>query len=671
MRRLSSIRFVAAALAVLGIAAVIAAPGCRIWRDYDSEVPFDRSAGDAGNGDVGARCASGDEPTAISLEADDSETRNDAICHGHTRWFSVDLEAGERLETRVEYPTETATLTLELFRRPETDASARVAAEPVWDDASVRLRWLIRESGTYYLRLASKADGSETDERIDYTHRLTRTSVADRVYWIAPEGNDDADGTDPTSAWASWSHAVDQLAPGDMLVVRPGTWTDRSGCDGAMEPCRAETELPEIDCEDSSRDVRRGTADAPIRVAAERERRAALVNDSVSSALEIRRCRHWEVRGLVLRGQEGASDPVPDVLELTRNRQIRIQRMVLAGSNSAEWGPMTRIRDSEEILLRENAYYDFHHHGLIVRESSDVRVERNFFHSRDAPDADNYSTRHPNRGEHAIKIIQAEDVTVANTIVENAYMGVNVAARGGDELDATDRIELLGNVARDVDFGFHLKSVGDECSSAESPDCLIEEARLVDNVAMEGSTDSANGFVIKGGVDNVIDQSSSIEMDHGFRFDHGWPPGDEQAITDGLRVEQSLALGPGSTGFDVVDEIDRWSIADTNAHGIDEPYDLSPRPDDVTYEFDPELGGCRVTIPEDSPLRNRTDERIGADLTYRYDRSERSGDKLWHQVHGGFPCGRPVPGISGPGVPESCHNVHRRLPVGTSACPIP
>jgi len=692
-------------LAVFGFAAVLAAPGCRIWRDYGSEVPFgsssetddgavpERDVADAGDtaardiretgheldgapGDAreaGLDCATERTPTRVSLEADGSQTSERAICRGHARWISLDLEAGERFEARVDYATEEATLSLGLFRRPTPEAPARVAAEPVWNDEGVRLQWLIRESGTYYLRLASAADVPATEEHIAYTRRLSRTTVADRVYWIGPEGDDGADGTRPSAAWQTWEHALDRLAPGDLLVARPGTWTDRPACGDQPAPCLSATDLPEIECGGDSEAHRQGTEEAPIRVAAERERRATLVNDTDNSALEIRGCRRWQVRGLTLRGTDGTTDSLPDLMEVVGSSNLRLQRLLVADSNASEWAPMTRIARSEQLVLRENAYYTFHLHGLLVRKSSDVRIERNYLHSREAEDADGYSTDRPERGESAIRVIRAEDVVVANTVVENVRIGYSVTAQGADsDFDATDRVELLGDAVRDAEIGFQLVShADDECSSLDDADCLVERARVADGLAMEGADDSSQGFVFKGGRDSAITHSSSFGMTVGFKFNHGWPPGGPHAITEGVSVERSLAVGPGRVGFRAADEIDGWTVAHTNAHDYDRPYNLDPRPDDVTYQVDPELGGCRVTIPDDSPMQSKAGGRIGAEIVDRYHGGDRSDQKLWHQVSGRFPCGRRVPGVAGPDVPQSCHNVHRRLGVGSPGCPIP
>ncbi|MFW6253079.1 MAG: choice-of-anchor Q domain-containing protein [bacterium] len=58
-----------------------------------------------------------------------------------------------------------------------------------------------------------------------------------RTLVVSPDGDDGADGTE-AAPWRTLEHAADRLEPGDLLIVRPGTYDgpvvfDRSGSDGA------------------------------------------------------------------------------------------------------------------------------------------------------------------------------------------------------------------------------------------------------------------------------------------------------------------------------------------------------------------------------------------------------------------------------------------------------
>src|SRR5690606_16311481 len=54
--------------------------------------------------------------------------------------------------------------------------------------------------------------------------RTPAVEQASAVYYVAPEGDDRADGRSPDTPWKSFSHATAQLAPGDELVLLPGVY---------------------------------------------------------------------------------------------------------------------------------------------------------------------------------------------------------------------------------------------------------------------------------------------------------------------------------------------------------------------------------------------------------------------------------------------------------------
>jgi hypothetical protein len=86
----------------------------------------------------------------------------------------------------------------------------------------------------------------------------------------------------------------------------------------------------------------------------------------------------------------------------------------------------------------------------------------------------------------------------------------------------------------------------------------------------------------------------------------------------------------------------------------------------------PELQGCVVYVPEASPLKGAgtSGSDIGATILYRYRNGELTDVPLWNRVTGEFPCSSIVSGLNDE-AGASCGNVHLRLNLGPSGCPLP
>ncbi len=89
--------------------------------------------------------------------------------------------------------------------------------------------------------------------------------------------------------------------------------------------------------------------------------------------------------------------------------------------------------------------------------------------------------------------------------------------------------------------------------------------------------------------------------------------------------------------------------------------------------LDPQLGGCRVAIPTNSPMNDAGSDGsdIGANIIFQLLDGTPTEKKLWDQKSGAFPCGETVIGLNDRSLP-SCATVHERLNVGPGGgCPLP
>ena len=86
-------------------------------------------------------------------------------------------------------------------------------------------------------------------------------------------------------------------------------------------------------------------------------------------------------------------------------------------------------------------------------------------------------------------------------------------------------------------------------------------------------------------------------------------------------------------------DIDQWSIHEANSFAGKPNFNPSSSSNfQHSQSVDPQLGACKVLIPEGSPMnggKNRSD--IGANVLYRYQNGDLTGKLLWDATTGRFP----------------------------------
>jgi hypothetical protein len=100
--------------------------------------------------------------------------------------------------------------------------------------------------------------------------------------------------------------------------------------------------------------------------------------------------------------------------------------------------------------------------------------------------------------------------------------------------------------------------------------------------------------------------------------------------------------------------------------------DAATTPPNPPGSVDPQLGACRVFIPDASPMKRKGKggADIGANVLYRYEDGVLTTTPLWDPATGEFPHGAVLAGVNDV-AGQNVFNVHRRLNVNANGCQLP
>ncbi|MEA2701132.1 MAG: hypothetical protein QOI66_5403 [Myxococcales bacterium] len=485
------------------------------------------------------------------------------------------------------------------------------------------------------------------------------------AFFLSADGDDGNPGT-RAQPWKTFRRALPALHPGASLVLLDGVYQ------------RSTTGYPEITC---SAGTESGTAQAPIVLRADHERAALLRGDDGGPPFFIAGCHHWVIDGL--RAESGDFPNAPTTVDAgsifvvgADSHDIVLHRLLGRHPNRYRHAHGLRIGDgSSDILVEECELYDFHHNAFETARSTAVVFRRNYVNGRGAVDLPNgYVSEDPTRGDFGFFLEETRFSIAENNIIEGVGTGFGVVGRypglPSDQPppsdDPIDGNRLLGNVVlQPSSSGFYLDS---RCLG-QTP-CL-DRARLVagtelaDDVVVGGAV----GIHSAGAVGTRISQFTAIRAMTAVRLGRESQNAGVAATSSTLN---SLAVGFTQAGFQSTGE-DQWSFDHCAGPGGNGPAFV---PDDahVTARVttDPNLGGCLVYLPAQSPLRGMGlgGRSVGANVVGRYQNGLLTDARLWDAATRSFPCGTVVAGINDdPAL--NCVGVSDRLQVGTPGCAAP
>jgi hypothetical protein len=476
------------------------------------------------------------------------------------------------------------------------------------------------------------------------------------TFWIADDGDDAADGSE-SAPFATFSHAIAQLAPGDTLVVKAGSTFGRmsydclnNSCDG--EPCPS------------------GERGRPITVRAETPRSVELT--ALEEALVVRQCSHVVIDGFEAHQRDEESTDFATIGLVTDADHVVLRNMLFHTLNRWPNGHVVFLTRSSHIVLEDSEIYDFHRGAVIIDASEHVTARRLYVNGRGTPNLPEpaFNCCCLEDADYGMWINGSFDVSIENVIVERVCEPFVVIAQeedlGQDRAATGNRI--LGSISLQSRYaGFGARSYcedADPCPEINH----VEDLEIIDSVAID-----ASDAVHMNGVENVLVRNfTSVDIrDDAYVF----RVGDENAAIDdsSFLVVNALDVGTGDLGY-LIENHDEGTILSSNTSGIVDELDPMFTPMGLG-SADPALGGCRVYVPDASSMRGAGagGADIGARIVTRYVDGTLTDEPLWDPSTGAFPCGAIVDGVNDEATfPDAtCSTVHERLNVGTGGCAVP
>jgi len=463
------------------------------------------------------------------------------------------------------------------------------------------------------------------------------------TYYLSTQGADSNSGNSSNSPWKTFSFAIPKLLPGDTLILVDGIYNgSNSG-------------YPSIQC---GVNAVNGTAQTPISIRAENERKAFLQGTGNEWVLFIRDCSYWSFHGLRLASADTNGSSQAQAIYALTSSHLSFQRLLVSHNNRYQNSALLILEYTDDSLIEESEFYSFHRHGVSASHGNNNTFRRNYVNSRNYADlSGGYPSDPKGSGDGGITVYPGSNNIVENNIIENTGVGLNIQAYGDSVAN-----KYLGNIILNADYGVLMVARGSSLSRMPR-DTFIENL-----VALNSKY---YGFYFRANKNTQCENCMALDSQlGGFAADKPVSLGGDGSPT--VFFQNSLAVNNSSYGF-FVDSQEDFGVNFSNAFvhwknfKTDDGSKLSN-----TSTIDPLLNSCKVFIPDSSPLKGagESGSDIGANILYRYQDELLTTTPLWDPDTGEFPCGAQVSGVNDI-AGTSCFDVHERLNVNVNGCSFP
>ena len=433
-----------------------------------------------------------------------------------------------------------------------------------------------------------------------------------------------------------------QLTPGDTLVLHDGTYP-----------------AVFIEC---GVNANSGTAGAPITLKAQHERRAKIQSNGAAVPFFMKKCAYWTIEGLSIENGDHPSNAtgIGDTVYLFMGHHLTLRRNLITHNNRYYNGSCLDAGGVRDSLFEENEIYEcirnvFSFNNYSVEAgwgpSGHNIVRRNYINTRNWPILPGgyfYGTR-----DVAFNCYPCQDTLFENNIAENTAAGFDMRATG-----AMTNNTYLGNIVRDATYAM----VGNQDGGP------IRDIQITNLVGVEIDT---IGLYIRSAANVRCDHCSFVDGKDGKGSGLIADEGNPASYPYSTFVTNVLVHNLPRTGIGLYKQSD-WAVDHAVVFGSAVPFAPAggARFSNARTQ-DPQLGTCKVWIPEGSPLKRAgtNGKDIGANILYRYQDGQLTDQPLWGP-DGSFPHGAIVPGVNDiPG--KSLFDIQDRLHVNKNSCNFP
>jgi len=459
------------------------------------------------------------------------------------------------------------------------------------------------------------------------------------TYYLDDAGSNANAGTSTSAPWLTWAHAFANSACGDRLIVMNGTYTIAThGAFSLSKVC---------------------TVGTIYTVIAQNERAAFINGDGTAAGLFVNASAYITVEGLRVKSTDLLGGRADSNVYVKNSNHITLRRLLVTHNNRYYNTHLLQVTNSPFSLVEENELYFFHRHGIMVHNTNNAVVRRNYCHARAYADiGGGYLSGDSTTGDDCMLAYPGDNNIFENNISDGSMLkGFAVEALG-----AGIGNKFYGNISLGASIGLSLDVRGIGLTYMPR-DTSIENLVVIDA--------SNVGIRSRGAKNTRCNQCTAISGGHGMLADY--VPSDPGDGVYSFFSDNSLMLDNTGTGFLVTDQIQTWTVNSPNSFKNRLNYSPSSDANWVANKtVDPLLGACRVWIPDNSPLKRtgKNGEDIGANILYRYKNGVLTNVPLWNPTTGEFPRGALVAGLNDV-AGQSLFDVHKRLNVNTNGCSFP
>lgn len=462
------------------------------------------------------------------------------------------------------------------------------------------------------------------------------------TYYVDIDGSDANPGT-KNAPWLTWVHAFAKSDCGDTLIVMDGTYTRAThGAFVLKKTC---------------------TKTTVFTIRSENERQAFIDGDGTTFSLRVVDSAYVTIEGLRVKSLDNSSGVASSTVQVRSSDHVTLRRLLVSHNNRYFNTHLIELNRSSNVLVEETEMYHFHRHGILLYNTNNSIMRRNYCHARShaaVPGGYNGTSGDNGTGDDCIAVYPGDQNIIENNISDGTMLKAFAVQATGMGIGN----KFYGNIA----LGPLTIGLAFEARTGTGENYMPRD-NYVENQVVINATNV--GIWFRGNKNAICNNCMVINSNQGLVVDSpSATPGD--GIYSFFSIN-SLVIGSKNRGWSVNGAIQTWRITNPNAFGNDTNYTPPSSSNWVTKTtVDAALGTCKVWVPDASPMKgagvNRAD--IGANILYRYENGALTKSPLWDRSTGEFPHGAVVAGLNDV-AGQSLSDVHKRLNVNSNGCSFP